>query len=150
MKLDNLDKNILQEIQKDACQSSKKISRKLGKPRTTIVNRIKRLEKEGVIDHYTAIINPQKAGLGFLTYFFIQGPRGKDFDIESFGKTLAKLPGMLEVHSVAGEYDYIIKARFKDVDDYFVQSKFLASKVALKGGGIITTHTFKETTELEI
>ena len=122
MKLDKKDILLLDELQKDCKQNLKKLSRKLKMSITTVYDRMKKLEKNGVIKGYKAIIDPKKTGNAASAYIFIKTHTfGSDSDEPisqvDIGNRLAKLPEVSEVYIIPGEYDFLIKIRGKDIDE---------------------------------
>jgi len=153
MKLDERDLDLLNELQKNCKQSLRKISRKIGMSITTVYERIKKMEKEGIIKGYKAVINPDKTENSFLVFMLVHL---EPHEIAEKGlihsdiiKKMAMLPNVLEAHSVAGEWDVILKIRVRDAH----QASNLVNNL-IKIEGIRRTHsidvweTFKETPEL--
>ncbi len=127
MKLDKKDKAILMQLQEDAKQSSRDLSKKLGMPATTIHERIKKMENEGVIKGYHVAIDPEKVGLPTTALVLVRRmPKvstGKKVFYKRIGDLVAKLPEVQEAHVVTGEYDMVLKVRGgndKEVGAYIV------------------------------
>jgi len=152
--LDEKDLKLLNELQKNCKQNLKKLARKLDMSITTVHERIKKMEKEGVIMGYKAIINPEKTENSFTTFILLQLDSRM---INELGLThkevminLAKIPHVLEAHVIAGEWDLLLKVRGKDVKQIhdFVITRIREMK------GISRTHSapvwenIKESTEL--
>ncbi len=156
MDLDEKDLELLDELQKNCKMSLKKIARKLGMSITTVYDRMKKLEKEGVIKGYRAIINPDKIDNSFLVFMLIHlEPRviaEKGLSHRDIVKKISNIPNVLEAHAVAGEWDVLLKIRAKDAR----QASSLVVDSLLRIEGIRRTHsidvweTFKETVELPI
>jgi len=155
MKLDEKDMELLDELQKDCRQSLKKISRKLNMSITTVYDRMKKLEREGVIKGYKAIIDPDKVDEPFLVFMLVHlEPHtiNENFlNHRDIIKKIAMLPNVLEAHSVAGEWDAVLKIRTKDTH----QVNNLVD-ILLRIEGVRKTHsidvweTLKESTELSL
>lgn len=150
MKLDSTDKKILKCLQENARMKLTEIGKKVKKPPSTVSERIKRLEEEGIIMGYTALLNSKKMDRGFTAFVFGQARLGKGIDLEQPGEQIAKIPEVLEVHFVTGEYDYLVKIKVKDQEEYLKVVKKIASCFGLRGQGMIVPKTFKETTKLLI
>ena len=116
-RLDELDFTILRELQTDCRTPLQDIADKAGAPTSTVHYRVKRLEKEGVIDGYFAHINPEELGLDFLTVIQVRATYGPGYS-KRIGKQLAKIQGVWAVYFILGEYDFIVLTRSKDKDDY--------------------------------
>jgi DNA-binding Lrp family transcriptional regulator len=61
---------------------------------------------------------------------------------------LSKVKNVQEVFTVTGEFDFLVKMKVKDIDDYYKSVEGVARKLGAKGGGLIVTKKFKESTEL--
>ncbi|HLF56304.1 MAG TPA: Lrp/AsnC family transcriptional regulator [Thermoanaerobaculia bacterium] len=107
--LDERDLQILSILQADARTSNAEIGRCLGVAPSAILERIRKLERRGVIRGYSARIDPRALGRDLLAFVFVQAderPGG-----EGLGDHLAALPEVQEVHHVAGEDCYLVKVR---------------------------------------
>lgn len=114
MELDKKNRAILEELQENAKQSSREIAKKLGMPATTIHERIKKMERDGIINGYHVAINSEKIGMPTTAIALIrQGPKipGKKLLFTKLAEQLSSFPEVQEVHAVTGEYDVIIKVR---------------------------------------
>jgi len=99
------------------------IARSLNRPRTTISNRLERLERSGFIKGYSAIIDFDKMGFSLKAYVFLVAKRGGVRDQYRLAKDVIKaVEGdkgiwIEEIHIVSGRYDLLLKVRFKELDD---------------------------------
>jgi Lrp/AsnC family leucine-responsive transcriptional regulator len=114
-KLSELDWKLLQELQRD-CRSLQEIADKLNTPVSTLHYRVKRLEKEGVIHGYSAILNPNKIGLKFHSIIHVFANHGPSF--EDLAYQIAEIQGVYNVYWVFGEVDFFVIAWAKDQDEY--------------------------------
>jgi len=114
--LDEKDVALLELLQENARLTVKELSRKIGSPITTTHARLKRLEKEGFIKAYRAILDPKKLGLNTLAYIFISFSREKGLDQRKVASEIAKIPEVQEVHIITGEWDILAKVRVSNVD----------------------------------
>jgi len=123
MKLLEKDKKLLVELQKDATQSSRQLSKKLGIPASTIHMRKKKLEEAGVIQRYTVVLDYEQVGLPSVAFIIIhlQHSNSKsgvsDWTTKEIADDLAKIPGVCEVHGITGRYDMMVKMRGKNERD---------------------------------
>ena len=108
--LDDIDKKILNILQEDCRTTAKEISEKLSLPKTTIYYRIKRLEKENIIEGYHAKVNTEKLGMDFYMIIHVRAKYGKGYD-NKIGESLSKIPGVWGVFFVFGDNDFIVLAR---------------------------------------
>ena len=157
MKLDEKDFQLLDELQKNCKQSLKKIARKLNMKITTVHDRMKKLEKEGVIKGYKAIINPEKTDNAITAFIFAKieyfSPGSEEpLSQREIAKRISLLPGISEVHIIPGDWDLLIKVRGSSVRDL---ADFVIDRLRkIKGvGRTFTTDvwiTVKESTELNL
>ncbi len=113
--LDATDRKILQILQADARTANAEIARQVGLVPSAVLERIRRLEKQGVIESYTARIDPRALGLPLLAYVSVH--TSERLGGTETAKQLAKLPEVLEVQNVAGEDCYLVKVRAADTED---------------------------------
>lgn len=117
------DEKILDILKNNARATCKEISKLTGLPITTVHNRIKKMEKDGVIKGYRVILDQKKRGYGLTAFILLKlnlGNMPKDGGIaaqDKVTKIIGEINGIEEVHVVTGEGDVLIKARAKDVED---------------------------------
>ena len=118
--LDDKDKKILNALVENSRLSCREIARKLRMNVVTVLNRIKKLEKEGVIKKYTAIFDYKKIGYDVEVLVEIKISKGKLFEVE---KKIATNPNVFAVYDITGMTDAIILARFSNTSemDYFIK-----------------------------
>ena len=126
MHLDFTDKNLLNLLQQDAKQTTKALSLKLNLSVTAVYERIKKLEKEGIIQHYVALLNSNKIERGFVVFCHLKLIQHTKEFISKFESQVIRLPEVLECHHVSGDYDYILKILVKDMEAY---REFLITKL---------------------
>lgn len=127
MKLDTIDKQILKLLQKNGKYTIKELATKLNLTSTPIFERIKRLEKDGYIESYKAILNRKKIGLSLLVFSNITLKSHEATYISKFEKDILQFDEVVECYHTAGVYDYLIKVMVKDMDEY---QTFVAKKLA--------------------
>ncbi len=124
--MDAIDKKLLQLLQVDTKKTTKELSTKLNLSVTAVYERIKKLEREGIIDKYVAILNRNKINKGFVVFCHIKLiQHSKDF-LTKFESEVVKLPEALECFHVSGDYDYILKVCVKDMEEY---REFMVTKL---------------------
>ena len=137
MKLDKIDRKLLELLQVDSKQTTKQLSLHLGLSVTAVYERIKKLEKEEVIKQYVALVNKNKIGKSFLVFCHIRLEKHTKEYIAVFEREINKLEEVTECFHVSGDYDYILKIYVKDMDEY---REFMVNKItALKHIG--STHS---------
>jgi DNA-binding Lrp family transcriptional regulator len=150
--LDELDKKILVMLQENARWTLRDMATELNLSTTPIFSRIKRLEKEGVISKYTAIINPEKIGKKLYAFVHISL---KDHSIEEVEKILTQLTSfeeVLECHYVTGDADFFLKVLTTDIESYnqFVTKKLFSVKNISNIRSHLSLEVKKNTTEISI
>jgi Lrp/AsnC family leucine-responsive transcriptional regulator len=118
MHLDKFDLAILKVLQDDARASLNDIGAAVGLSATPCWNRIKRMEREGVIRGYTADISPEALGFMDTVIVHVTLESHSDATLYEFGRALAEIPEVLEAFLVSGDYDYIIRIAVRDTRDY--------------------------------
>ena len=126
MDLDAIDKKLLLMLQTDAKKTTKALSLKLNLSVTAVYERIKKLEKEGVIEKYVALLNASKIDRNFVVFCHLKLIQHTKEFISKFESQIIKLPEVLECHHVSGDYDYILKILVKDMEAY---RSFLVTKL---------------------
>ena len=118
LKLDQTDRTLLMLLQNDSKQTTKELSNKLHLSVTAVYERIKKLEKEGIIKNYVAILDKKKIEKSFLAHCHVRlTQHSKDFVIK-FEREIIKLEEVLECYHISGDYDYILKIVVNDMDAY--------------------------------
>ena len=117
-KLDKLDRNILRELQKDGRITNLELARRVGLSATPCLNRVKHLEKTGCIEYYTVRVNPDFVDAKLLVFVEVRLERTSRNVFANFRNAVRKLPEILECHLVSGDFDYLLKARVKDMQAY--------------------------------
>jgi len=120
-KLDDKDLAILHFVQRDCKLPSREIARRIGSPITTIFAKIKRMEEQGIIKDYKAILDPQKLDCSTTAFVLASVSYGvknneKQLSQRDIAKEIAKFPEVQEVHIITGDWDLLIKLKGKDVD----------------------------------
>lgn len=126
MELDATDKKIIQALQKDSKITTKRLSIYLALSSTAVYERVRKLEKNGVIEKYVAVINKDKIEKSFVVFCQIKLIQHKHEYVTKFEREVIKFEEVLECFNVSGEYDYILKIVVKDMKAY---RKFLNDKL---------------------
>ena len=126
MVLDAIDKKILELVQNDSKKTTKELSIKLNLSVTAVYERVRKLEREGIIEKYVAIVNKSKVEKGFLVFCHLKLIQHSREYIQIFEKEVAQLSEVVECYHVSGDYDYILKIVVKDMEAY---RQFLINKL---------------------
>jgi DNA-binding Lrp family transcriptional regulator len=116
--MDATDRLILGLLQHDAKLTNKEIADKLGKSVTPVYERIRKLEKEGLIKGYVALIDRRKAGISLLAYTNVQLKEHSFPMLKAFEKAIVKLDEVMECNHMTGAYDYLLKIAVRDMNEY--------------------------------
>jgi Lrp/AsnC family leucine-responsive transcriptional regulator len=136
--LDRIDRNILNELQKDGRISNVELSKRVGLSPTPCLERVRRLERQGYITGYTAILNPQFMDASLLVFVEITLNRGAADVFEQFNKAVQELEEIQECHLVSGDFDYLLKTRVSDMSAY----RRLLGETLLRLPGVNDTRTY--------
>lgn len=116
--MDVIDKKLVAYLQQDAKKTTKELSLKLNLSVTAVYERIKKLEREGIISKYVAILDKKKIDKGFMVFCHIKLVQHNVDNVTTFEKEIVKLDEVLECYHVSGDYDYILKVFVKDMEAY--------------------------------
>jgi Lrp/AsnC family leucine-responsive transcriptional regulator len=112
--IDGIDLEILRILQLNARTSNAEIARQVDLAPSAVFERIRKLEERGVIEGYSARINPAAVELPLLAFVFVRDSDGPG--AEQSARRVAEIPEVLEVHHVAGEDCFLAKVRTKDTE----------------------------------
>lgn len=125
--LDSTNIAILEILQKDSTISTKDIAARVGLSVTPTYERIKSLEQEGVIRKYVALLDREKMGLNIVVYCNVLLKEQSKNALTDFEKEVSEFREVLEVISLSGIYDYMLKIVSKDIRSY---NDFVVEKLA--------------------
>ncbi|PWH82575.1 AsnC family transcriptional regulator [Algibacter marinivivus] len=126
MTFDATDKKLLEYIQQDSKQTNKELSNKLGLSVTAVYERIKKLEKEGFIDGYIAIVNKEKVNRNFVVFCHVKLVQHSQEFVIKFEKEVKQLSEVLECYHLSGDYDYLLKVIVEDMTAF---REFMVNKL---------------------
>ena len=116
--LDRIDRNIVRLLQRDARMAHTELARRVGLSTTPCKERVRRLEREGVIQHYQAVLDPAALDRALVVFVQIRLNRTSQDIFEEFTAAALDLPEVQECYLVSGDFDYLIKARVADMNAY--------------------------------
>lgn len=150
--LDKIDTQILAILQKNSNRTTKSIAKELEMTTSPIFERIKKLEKEGYIKRYVAILNNKKIGLKLTVFIGITLQGHTRSYLEKFVKEINNFPEVVECHRVSGNFDYLLKLVVEDIEAYetFIISKLTLLPYLGNVQSLITLSTGKETNEIDL
>lgn len=136
--LDRTDRRILAVLQGDGRISNVDLAKKVALSPTPCLERVKRLERDGYITGYVALADPAKLNANTLAFIQVSLTSTSTRDLRDFAERMRALPEVESCHMVAGGFDYLIKIRCSDMQDY---QRFLGEQLAAIPL-ISTTHTY--------
>ena len=116
--LDRIDRNIVRILQRDARIPHTELARKVGLSTTPCKERVRRLERDGVIQHYQAVLDPEVLDRGLVVFVQIRLNRTSQDIFEGFTARALDLLEVQECYLVSGNFDYLLKARVADMNAY--------------------------------
>jgi Lrp/AsnC family leucine-responsive transcriptional regulator len=136
--IDRIDKSILRELQTNGRLANVELARRVGLSPTPCLERVKRLETNGFIAGYEAILSPQKLQASLLVFVEIRLNHTSPGVFKAFKKAVIELPQVLECHLVSGDFDYLVKARVADMSAY----RYLLGETLLTLPGVSASRTY--------
>lgn len=118
MNLDKIDFEILNHLQENSKYTHKQLSLQLNLSATAVFERIKKLECAEIIKGYSAVLNRRKLGRELMVFSHIKLEKHSKQNITEFEKQIKLLKEVHECYHVSGDYDYILKMTFSDMDEY--------------------------------
>lgn len=118
LKMDDVDYQILDILQNDCTITAKELGSKLNLSPTPVYERIKKLEKWGMIRKYVALLDPVLMGKKFTVFINMTIQSHSKEARNIFLRELKRLPEITELYHTSGAHDFVAKARFEDVADY--------------------------------
>lgn len=151
IRLDELDRKILGELQRDASQSLDDIAKTVGSSKTPVWNRIRKMREAGVIRQQTVIVDPDALGLEACFFVLIRTSEHEAEWQKRFLSALRARPEVLEAHRLAGEIDYILKVRVANARAYDAFYQALISEVRIFNvTALLSMEEIKSTTVLPV
>ena len=118
MELDKIDKKLVNFLQIDSKTTTKKLATELHLSVTAIYERIKKLEKKGVIEKYVAVVNKEKIQRDFIVFTQVKLVQHHHKYIEKFEKDVLQFTEVLECYNISGDYDYLLKVAVENMKSY--------------------------------
>ena len=126
--LDDIDKRILDLLQKDAEMTHKEIADRLNRSITPIRARINSLKEDGYIKQYTVLLDAEKIDRGLIAYTQVILKKHTQKSLSEFSRQVGLLPEVMECYHMSGTYDFLLRIAIKDMHEY---SSVLLAKLAL-------------------
>lgn len=150
--LDEVDVQLLALLQQDGRITNADLAKKVGLSPPSVLQRVRVLEKAGLIKGYFGLLDPEKLGLRITALAMISLSLHQEQPIERFRRSVNEIPEILECYHVSGEFDFLLKIVVKDIRSYEQLIREKLSKI--KGIGQIKTSfvlaTTKHTTQIPL
>ena len=150
--LSKIDKHILRVLQAEGRITYSELARRVGLTTTPCIERVRKLEKIGVIKGYQASLEPEFLDAGLVVFVQIRLSRTSQDNFEAFRKAVVELAEVQECYLVSGNFDYLIKARVADMQAY---REFLGETLLILPGvdastSIVVMEQVKETLAIPV
>ena len=124
-KIDAIDLNIMRALQENAKLTTRELAEKVNLSSTPVFERLKRLEREGYIKKYTAIIDADKLKMGFMVYCNVKLKNMNRQISDEFEQIIQTIPEVTECYNTSGNYDFMLKIHVADMQQYreFIYNK---------------------------
>ncbi|MCF2488830.1 Lrp/AsnC family transcriptional regulator [Dyadobacter sp. CY347] len=152
MQPDLTDRKIMELLQADSQLTIKEIASRINLSVTPVHERIRKLEKEGIIDKYVCLLNRRKLGKALVVYCNITLDKQRKESFEDFNQAIVKMSEVLECSVVSGNFDYMLKVIVEDAEAYnqFYQHKLSALKSVLHISSYFVISEIKYTTGISV
>ena len=118
IEIDRFDRAILRVLTSDGRISITDLAREIGLSKSPTQARLKRLERDGVITGYKALVDPIRLGLDHVSFVEVRLHDTREAALTAFNLAVAKIPEIEQVHLIAGNFDYLMKIRTQSMSDY--------------------------------
>lgn len=152
MTFDRYDAAILDELQKDGRRSIVELAEKVGLSGTPCARRIKLMEQAGIIQGYTAIIDPSRLGLKVQAFVQVKLERHTDDNLEQFRRAMDAMEEIVSCHAMTGEYDLLLQVAVPDLESLsnVVLRKLLKIRYVRDVHSSIVLNTFKRSARVPV
>ncbi|MCF0058264.1 Lrp/AsnC family transcriptional regulator [Dyadobacter sp. CY356] len=150
--LDDTDCKILHYLQQDATLKTRELSEKLNLSYTPVYERIRRLEKEGIIKKYVALVDREKVGKKLMVFCNIALKEHSLTMGEKFVKAVLAMPEVMECFNISGDYDFLLKIVVNDMSQYqhFLMQKLGSLENIGSSHSLFVMGEIKNTSEIEM
>lgn len=151
IKLDAIDRRILNALQEKGDLPLVELAKKAGLSQTPCWKRVQRLEADGVLTKRVALVDPEKVGLGLTVFVSVEAIEHSAAWLKRFTDTVARRPEVVEVYRMAGDVDYVLKVIVADMATYDAFYKYLIESVPSKNvSSRFAMERIKSTTVLQL
>lgn len=150
--LDDFDRAILEVLQREGKISAQELAQKTHLSASPSWRRVRRLEKEGVIERYAAILDPGKLGFGLIAYVHVSLADHAEETVETFDRFVQEQARIVECSSVTGEDDFMLKVLSRDTAhlEDFIMHRVLRLGIVRSSKTFISLRQTKYTTRVPL
>ena len=143
--LDAIDRRIIAALQADGRLSNVDLAERVGLSPSPCLRRVKRLEREGYIEAYRAMLQRGRIGLGFTVFVDVKIEGHADERADAFQEAMITEPEVVACHMVSGEADYLLEVVVPDLEHYqrFLLGKLLSQSIVKEVRSNIAIQTLK-------
>ena len=116
--LDRIDRNILAALSRDGRLSASELAAKVGLSKTPVQARVRRLEKDGFIRGYSAVIDRERMGEAHIAFVQVKLTDTRSLALSDFNRAVQAVPEIEQCHMMAASFDYLLKVRTRDIAAY--------------------------------
>ena len=151
-KLNKIDRKILAILQEDARISFAELARQVGLTTTPCIERVKRLQRDGFIKGYHAVLNPDKLDAGLLVFVQIRLDRTSKENFDEFYNQVMRLEEVQSCYLVTGSFDFLIQARVGDMPAYraFLGDNLLSLPGVQESTSVVVMEAYRESLRVPI
>jgi Lrp/AsnC family leucine-responsive transcriptional regulator len=152
MDLDRYDAAILDELQRDGRRSIVELAEEVGLSSTPCARRVRLMEQAGIIQGYTAIIDPAQLGLKVQAFIQVKLERHTDENLEQFRRAVDAMEEIVSCHAMTGEYDLLLQVAVEDLESLsnVVLKKLLKIRYVRDVHSSIVLNTIKRSARMPV
>ena len=118
IELDGTDLRILSALQEEGRLTNQAVSEQVGLSPSPCLRRVRRLERDGVIQRYVALVDPDALGLGVTAFVRVRLAVQNDLHLERFEQAVARFPEVMDCHLMSGESDYQLRVLVRSLSEF--------------------------------
>ncbi len=152
VKLDQYDRQILELLQRNGRMTNRELAQRISMSPSPTLERVKKLERAGIIQGYTALVDPTKVGIGIFTFVQVTLARHGKSSVVAFIEAVEKMPEVLECYHITGPADFLLKVGAKDILAYedFILHKLTEAPGVQNLQTLVVLSTIKRETALPV
>jgi Lrp/AsnC family leucine-responsive transcriptional regulator len=116
--LDDFDRAMLRVLASEGRLPATELARRVGLSKSPVQARLKRLEQQGVITGYRAVLDPVRLGQAHVAFVEVQLSDTREAALQAFNRAVLAIPEVEECHMIASRFDYLLKVRTADIQSY--------------------------------